>query len=145
MVRGYPLVYTTYHQTGSYQIDIVLRSGLLSGILTFVESAYKTEIIEFIEMKNYTIAFKSGKIQEKKTIGPEPIIAYAILDKEKKLDNFISKNVTPFLQKILNQFILKYTGRNLSEVTQFAEFKQNLDRVFGLESKSTEEKFKGLL
>ena len=145
MVRGYPLVYSNYHQTGSKQIDIVLRSGLLSGILTFIDTAYKAEIIEFIESKKYTIAFKARKIEGISSTEPEPIVAYAILDKEKKLDNFISKNVVPFLLKILNQFILKYTGVNLSEVTQFIDFKENLDKMFISESKSTEDKFKGLI
>ena len=51
MFRGYPLVYSSYHQTGEQKIDIVLRSGLLSGILTLIEVTYKTETIEFIESK----------------------------------------------------------------------------------------------
>ena len=145
MVRGYPLVYSSYHQTGSHEIDVVLRSGLLSGIITFVETAFKTETIEFIESKKYTIAFKAGKIEGRSSLVPESIVAYAILDKEKKLDKFVSKNVTPFLLKVLKQFISKYTGANLSEVSQFSEFKENLDKVFILESKSSEDKFKGVL
>lgn len=145
MIRGYPLVYSSYHQTGGRQIDVVLRSGLLSGILTFIEVAYKTETIEFIESKKYTIAFKASKIEGRNSTQPEAIVAYAILDKEQKVDKFISKNVAPFLLKVLKQFISKFTGRNLSEVTQFKSFRENLDKTFILESKSTEDKFKGLL
>jgi len=139
MVRGYPLVYSSYHQTGEQQLDVVLRSGLLSGILTFAEVSYKNETIEFIESKKYIIAFKAGKIEGKKSSQPESIVAYAILDKEKKLDNFISKNVIPFLFKVLKQFISKYTKKNLSEVTQFYDFKKTIDKIFILESKTTED------
>ncbi|MFX1258608.1 MAG: hypothetical protein ACFFAN_12155, partial [Promethearchaeota archaeon] len=107
MVRGYPLVYSTYHHTGINEIDVVLRSGLLSGILNFIDTAFINEAIEYIESKNYTIAFKIEQIVGLKSIEPEPIVAYAILDKEKKLDKFISKKIIPFLKKVARNFIKK--------------------------------------
>ncbi|MFX1395246.1 MAG: hypothetical protein ACFFAH_17005 [Promethearchaeota archaeon] len=145
MVRGYPLVYSTYHQTGIKEIDVVLRSGLLSGILNFIDTAYINEEIEYIESKKYTIAFKVDEIVGLRSIGPEPIVAYAILDKEKKLDKFISKNVIPFLKKVAKKFAKDYTGKNLSEVSQFVAFKKYLDNIFEVESKSIEEKFKDII
>ena len=145
MVRGYPLVYSNYHDIGENKIEIILRSGLLSGILSFVESAFSNQSIEYIESKNFIIAFKADKIKAFKSIEEEPIISYAILDKEKKIDNFISKNVIPILKKILKKFISLYNNRNLTNISQFDDFKEQLNNVFEIESKSIEDKFKGLI
>ena len=142
MARGYPLVYSSYHETGEKKIDVVLRSGLLSGILTFVESAFEKQIVEYIESKKYSIAFKADKILAEKAKEPEPILSYVIMDKEKKIDKFISKNVSPFLKKILKEFISDYTGKNLSNVSLFEGFKKTINKIFEIESKSLDEKFK---
>ena len=142
MVRGYPLVYSSYHDTGGKDIDVVLRTGLLSGILTFIETAYTKDAIEYIESKNYIIVFKANYIKGEKSPEPEIIISYVILDKMKKLDKFITKNIMPFLEKILKKFIEKYSGKNLSNVSLFEEFKNDLDKIFKIESKSLDEKFK---
>jgi len=141
MARGYPLVYSSYHETGA-GIDVVLRSGLLSGILNFVESAFEKQIVEYIESKNYIIAFKADKILAEKAVEPEPIISYIIMDKEKKIDKFISKNISPLLKKILKEFILGYTGKNLSYISIFEDFKKVINKNFEIESKSLDEKIK---
>ena len=142
MARGYPLVYSSYHETGEKKIDVVLRSGLLSGILIFVESAFEKQNVEYIESKKYIIAFKADKILAEKAVEQEPILSYVIMDKEKKLDKFISKNISPFLKKILKEFISVYTGKNLSNVSLFEGFKKAIDKIFEIESKSLDEKFK---
>ena len=145
LVRGYPIVYSSYHQTGKKEIDIVLRSGFLSGLLNFIKSAYTGEIIEYIEGSKFTMAFKMDKIKGKFSVKPEPIVAYVILDNKKKIDNFIRKNVNPFLLKVLKQFIGKFSKKNLSIVSEFENFTKSLDKVFGMESKSIEDNFKVII
>ncbi|MFX1394743.1 MAG: hypothetical protein ACFFAH_14375, partial [Promethearchaeota archaeon] len=127
------------------EIDIVLRSGLLSGLFTFIEKFYSKETIEFIESKNFIIAFKREEIMGHKSNELKQIVAYAILDKGKKLDKFISKNIIPFLKKVAKKFAKKYTGRNFSQVSQFINFKNYLNKVFEMESKSVENKFLSLI
>ena len=142
MIRGFPVVYSTYHQTkGERKIDIVLRSALLSGILSFLQSTSKYDV-EYIESNKYTIAFKKGLIQSNQPIDPDIIVAYVILDKEKKVDAFISKKVIPQLNKVLNLFIKYHSGKNFSNVKLFWSFRKVLDRYFLVDSKSSEEKFK---
>ncbi|HEY0090831.1 MAG TPA: hypothetical protein VGB37_18410, partial [Candidatus Lokiarchaeia archaeon] len=100
------------------------------------------QIVEYIESKKYSIAFKADKILAEKAKEPEPILSYVIMDKEKKIDKFISKNVSPFLKKILKEFISDYTGKNLSNVSLFEGFKKTINKIFEIESKSLDEKFK---
>ncbi|MFX1445046.1 MAG: hypothetical protein ACFFHV_16660, partial [Promethearchaeota archaeon] len=83
------------------------------------------------------------KIKPEDSPEPEPLIAYAILDKEKKVEKHISKVVIPSLKEIIKRFIAKYDGKNLSEVSQFQSFKENLDRIFGSETKTIDEKLRG--
>ena len=94
-------------------------------------------------MKKFVITFIKDRITPSDSDQPESIITYAILDKEKKLGKIIKKMVRPSLKKIIDQFKLKYDGKNLSEISQFRDFKQELDNIFGTDTKTIEQKLKG--
>ncbi len=143
LFRGFTLLHAKYHQTSDDKIDKDLRSALLTALLNFAESAFSIDSIEYFEMKKFTISFVEDKIKPQDSPEPEPIIVYAILDKEKKMDKYLSKVVIPSLKEIMRKFIEKYDGKNLSEVSQFRTFKENLDKVFGSETKTVDEKLKG--
>ena len=72
------------------------------------------------------------------------MISYAILDKEKKIDKYIHKVIQPSLHKIIIEFKSLYSEANLSEVSRFKNFKQNLDNIFGADTKTIDQKLKGL-
>lgn len=145
LFRGFTLLSVKYHQTSDDRIDKDLRSALLTALLNFAESTFAKDTIEYFEMKKFTISFIEDKIKAEDNPEPEPIMAYAILDKEKKLDKHISKVVIPALKEVLNQFKAKFEGKNLSEVSQFKGFKENFDAIFGNETKTLDEKLKGSL
>lgn len=143
LFRGFTLLYETYHQTSDNKIDKDLRSALLTALINFAESAFSKDTIEYLEMRKFVISFIEDKIKPEDSPEPEPLLAYAILDQEKKIDKHISKVVIPSLKEIMKQFKEEYEGKNLSEVSQFHSFKENLDKVFGSETKTIDEKLRG--
>ena len=143
LFRGFTLLFARYHQTSDDKIDKDLRSALLTALLNFAESAFAKDSIEYFEMKRFAISFVESKIRSEDDPETEPIIAYVILDKEKKMDKHLSKVVIPALKEALRQFKEQFEGKNLSEVTQFQSFKANLDEIFGSETKTIDEKLKG--
>ncbi|MFW9950801.1 MAG: hypothetical protein ACFFKA_11845, partial [Candidatus Thorarchaeota archaeon] len=68
----------------------------------------------------------------------------AILDKEKKVDKYLDKIISPSLNKIAEEFIAQNNGKNLSEVSQFKYFKKFLDDIFGSDTKNIDQKLQGL-
>ncbi len=145
LFRGFTVVKKSYHKTSLGKIDVDLRSGLLTAFLNFAESAFSQGLVEYFEGKKFTIAFIGDKILSDNSNEPELLISYAILDKEKKIDKYIQKIVQPSLHKILKEFKSLNTGKNLSQVSQFRNFKQNLDKVFGTDTKTIDQKLKGIL
>ncbi len=143
LFRGYTLIYETYHKTSKKEIDTDLRSGLLTALLNFAEISFATNSVEYFEMKKFIIAFVEDTILSKESETPEPLITYAILDKEKRIDKHISKVIIPSLKEITMAFKKKYDGVNLSEVSLFKEFKKTIEKVLGTDIENLEQKLKG--
>ena len=78
------------------------------------------------------------------TIDPESLISYDIFDKEKSIDKYISKIVKPLLINAACDFKKRNNGKNLSEVSQFKDFKKTLDQIFGSDAQNVDQKLKGL-
>ena len=144
LFRGFTLVKKSYHKTTKGKIDTDLRSGLLTAILNFAQSTFSEDIIEYFEGKKYLIAFTEDKIDAEDGFEPELIISYAILDKEKKIERYIRKIIQPSLKQVTKEFKSLNSGKNLSEITQFKNFKQNLDKIFGSDSQTIDQKLKGV-
>lgn len=143
LFRGFTLVYARYHQASDEKIDKDLRSALLTALLNFAENAFFTNPIEYFEMKKYVISFIQDTIKSEDSTILEPIFAYAILDKERKMDKYVSHTIIPLLNKVIEQFKNRHEGQNLSEISQFENFKESLDEIFGSETKTMDEKLKG--
>ncbi|UCD01023.1 MAG: hypothetical protein JSV23_09075 [Promethearchaeota archaeon] len=142
LFRGFTLVKKSYHKTTKGKIDTDLRSGLLTAILNFAQSTFSKDLIEYFEGKKYLIAFIDDKIEGEDSLEPELIISYAILDKEKKIEKYIHKILRPLLKEVLKEFKTLNEGKNLSEITQFKGFKQNLDNIFGTDTQTIDQKLK---
>ena len=142
--RGFTLVRSNYHETNEGEIDTDLRSGLLTALLNFAENALSAELVEYFELKRYVIAFTENKIVSEDNTKPEILIAYAILDREKKIEKYLKKIVFPLLKKVAIQFVANYNRKNLTEISQFYRFKEYLDNIFGSDTKNIEEKLQGL-
>jgi len=142
LFRGYTLIYESYHKTSEEEIDNDLRSGLLTALLNFAEISFASSSVEYFEMKKFIIAFIDDTILSKDSEAPEPLITYAILDKEKKIDKHISRVIIPSLREITGAFKEKYEGENLSEISLFREFKKTIEKVLGTDIKNLEQKLK---
>ncbi len=143
LFRGYTLLNKSYHETRGDKIDKDLRSGLMTALLNFAENAFSKNLVEYFEMRKFVIAFTETKIKAFDSFEPEVLIVYAILDKEKKIDKHISKVIIPSIKKIADHFITKYDGKNLSEVSQFEVFKKTLDKIFGSDTQTLDQKLEG--
>ena len=145
LFRGFTLINGQYHKSGQTEIDKDLRAGLLTAMLNFAETAFKVDLIEYFEGSKYVVAFTGDEIMADDSIDPEPLIGYALLDKTKKIDKHIHKMVIPLLKEVIKQFCEKFTGKNLSEISQFRGFKNNLDEIFGSSTKKIDERLKSTI
>jgi len=144
LFRGFTLVKRSYHKTTLGKIDSDLRSGLLTALLNFAETAFATGAIEYFQGNRFTIAFINANISATDSVEPELLISYAIIDKKKKIDKYVNKLVNPLLEKVAEDFISQYDGNNLSEVSQFKIYKKTLDKIFGSITKKIDQKLDGL-
>ena len=145
LFRGFTLVKRSYHKTTKGKIDHDLRSGLLTALLDFAQSTFsKGSSIEYFEGKKFIITFLEDGIMAKDSLDLEPLISYAILDKEKKIEKYINKVIQPLLKKVSNEFKSLNSGKNLSEVSRFRDFKHNLDKTFGTDTQTVDQKLKGV-
>jgi trehalose-6-phosphate synthase len=142
--RGFYLVKKSYHKTTKGKIDQDLRSGLLTAILNFAETAFTKDTVEYFEMNKLLITFKEDRLVAKDSLEPETLISYVVLDKEKKVEKYIHKVIQPLLHKVIQEFKANHMGKNFSEVSQFKVFKQNLDRIFGTDTQTVDQKLKGI-
>lgn len=144
LFRGFTLVKKSFHKTTIGKIDSDLRSGLLTALLNFAETAFSTGSVEYFQGNRFTIAFINTTILSEDCKEPELLVSYAIIDRQKKIDKFISKTVNPLLNKVAYEFKSQNEGKNLSEVTQFKKFKITLDAIFGSSTKKIDQKLDGL-
>lgn len=144
LFRGFTLVKKSYHKSTLGKIDADLRSGLLTALLNFAETAFSTGSVEYFQGNRFTIAFINAKILSDDSNEPELLVSYAIIDRQKKIDKYIRKIVNPLLSKVVKEFIRQNEGKNLSEVTQFKIFKESLDIIFGSSTKKVDQKLDGL-
>jgi len=144
MFRGFTLVKKTFHKTDKGKIDTDLRSGLLDAILSFAESAFMESSIEYFQGKKFIIVFTKDEIMSNDGLEPEVLTSYAILDRSKKIEKYIHKIVQPLLKQAIDEFSSLNMGKNLSEVSQFKEFKIKLDEIYGSDSKTLDQKLKGV-
>ena len=144
LFRGFNLVKKSYHKTTIGKIDSDLRSGLLTALLNFAETAFSIGSVEYFQGNRFTIAFINSNISSNDSVEPELLISYAIIDKRKKIDKYVKKLVNPLLNKVVEEFKVQNEGKNLSEVSQFKIFKTNLDKIFGSITKKIDQKLGGL-
>ncbi len=144
LFRGFTLVKKSYHKSTIGKIDTDLRSGLLTAILNFAQSTFSKDVVEYFEGKKFLIAFTDDEINAKDGYEPELLISYVILDKEKRIEKYIRKIIRPLLKQMSKEFKTLNTGKNLSEISQFKDFKLNLDNIFGSDTKTVDQKLKKL-
>ena len=143
LFRGFTLTNASYHKVAGEKIDPDLRSSLLTALLNFAESAFSTDAVEYFQMNKFVIAFIKDEIIPSDSPEPEIILCYVILDKQRWIDRHIKKVIRPSIERVLIEFKKKYNKKNLSEITQFKDFKGYLDQIFGSDTKTVDQKLHG--
>ncbi|GAI23804.1 unnamed protein product [marine sediment metagenome] len=142
LFRGFTIVNSQYHDFGASIKDKDLRSGLLTAIINFSEVAF-AHSLEYIEGKKKSLIFTQDKILSADGEGvSELIISYIIMGKVKHIDKE-RERIVPELKKLLLLFKEKYKNKNLAHVSEFQEFKQEIDNLFGEEGKTVDQRLKG--
>ncbi len=144
MLGGFFLVKQSYHKSTKGKIDKDLRSGLFTAILKFAESAFTNDSVEYFKGKKYLISFMYDEIKVPYHNKPEFLISYVIMDKEKRAERYIQNIIQPLLEKVLVEFKSRHSEKNLSEFSQFKEFKPILDKIFGTDSQTANQKLSGI-
>jgi hypothetical protein len=145
LFRGFTLIKRSYHKSTKGKIDTDLRSGLLTAIINFAQTAFSKNAVEYFEGKKFLITFTEEFINAEDGFEPELLMSYAIVDKERKIEKYIKKIIKPLLVKVINEFKFQFEGKNLSEVSQFKTFKQNIDNIFGTDTQTLDQKMRGIL
>jgi hypothetical protein len=136
LFRGFILINTC--KTEGKHIDSDLRSGLLTAIINFAQTAFSFNIIEYFASEHFVIAFKEDKVMSKDSAEPELLISYAIVPKiKKKIEKYLQKTIQPLLSQSIVSFKSQYEGQNFFEVSLFKDFKYTLDKIYGMDEKTT--------
>ena len=143
LLYGMPIFYQPYNKASSEQSSVVTRSAFISSILGFAEKLISP--VDYFESEKYVFVFQKDFILSKRTKEKEMLIAYTVLDKEKKVEKSIKNRILPVLQEVLKRFISLYNGRDLNETTQFLSFKKELDAILGTDTKFLDEKVSSML
>lgn len=129
--RGFILVkYKFRHLRDPNEKTKDLRGAFISAINSFVENAFNTLSLEYLESNNILFIFKSSEIKTLDSNFKEPIILYGLTQKTKKdTDKFVKR----FLEKvepIFQLFIGKFENKDFTEVNQFIPFIQEIKSFF---------------
>ncbi|MHA2392546.1 MAG: hypothetical protein ACXAEX_11440 [Promethearchaeota archaeon] len=140
--NGIPVIFASYHRASKDSTDLICSSGLMSGILTFAECLLQP--IEYFESSKYTVIFKKGKMCDHR--GKEQdVLAFLVVDKDERLEKFLSKTIHPLLERLLKKFVSMHQGSKITNVAKFAPFKKTIDKIFGTGTLTLEEKVISLL
>ena len=134
LIRGIPLVHKKFYKNHEDDLKFILRSGVFTGLLHCIEQAMSP--IEYIEGKKYLFVFQRGIIKSSDISEKEPIIAYAVLNKQyiEKTEKIIDKKLKPLLKLVLMQFIEENSGKEFTEITQFEYYQKTIDEIFSANS-----------
>ncbi|MFX0001744.1 MAG: hypothetical protein ACFE9Q_14550 [Candidatus Hodarchaeota archaeon] len=142
LFQGIPIIFAPFHRASKIKTNLICSSGLLNGLLGFAECLM--EPVEYFESDNYSLVFKKKNIidlyKEKKEI-----LAYIVLDKDFKLDEYLHKSILPLLNRLLKKFISKFSGYNLFKVSQFENFEKDIRKIFGVNTQTLQERVEALL
>jgi len=130
MFRGFPLIHSNNRHITQNKIDMISRLGILTQLFDFIQATYSEPLTEYLENKDFIIAFTKEKMLIYDANESENIIGYAILDKEKRIDKHISKNIIPFLEKTLKKFVAQNESKDLLNNPDFIDFETGLNDIF---------------
>ncbi|MBN1215435.1 MAG: hypothetical protein JXA99_08315 [Candidatus Lokiarchaeota archaeon] len=126
IIGGIPIISENFINPNEKDEDLIHKCALLSCLLNFAETLISP--IESFESNKYNFAFRKSEIE---TVNSEiiDIFVYLVLNNDVKFNKYLNKKIKPILNDILDQFKLKYYGRDFSYCTQFIQFKDIIKQI----------------
>ena len=143
VLEGIPLLSVKYYDSDHDKVDDICKSALISSLLQYAENVISS--VEYFESNMYSMIFTKGKMNTARNSNESNIFSYLIIDSKKQLSEKKKRRMIQNLSHLLNEFIKRFDGVEISEVSQFEKFKSYIDETFGISSKSVDEKFSSLL
>lgn len=131
--RGFVLVNHTFKDLPVQKDKGVtkdLRGAFISAINAFADTAFSRSSLEYLESGNILFIFKMDEIQAGDNDYKESIIVYGLVDKSKKKSDKLVRKFFEKVNPMLQLFIQKYSGGNLSELNQFEHFQEIIPDFF---------------
>ncbi|NVM31510.1 MAG: hypothetical protein HWN65_21920 [Candidatus Helarchaeota archaeon] len=121
---GVPLIAKQYYKEHKINVNPVLRGGFLSGLNTFIEQTFSSDIESFI-MKNFKMVFLTHQLNDSNRT---KLIIYCIGDK-----NLEIQMARKALTKVVDAFTNKYGNLEnfKGDLTIFKEFQRVIDDILG--------------
>jgi hypothetical protein len=142
ILEGIPLIYVDYHKSTVEDVDNVSKGALINSILQFAESAISS--LESFESNKYHMIFQKGKMHTERRTEESNLIAYIILDREESYNRKEKKKLKELLESILDTFVERYDGADDTEISQFRDFKSEINRILGSLTKTLDDKVSSL-
>ena len=131
--RGFTMISCTFNELPNQNRDEEkkdLRSGFISAISSFIESAFNNCSLEYLESANILFIFKIAEIKSIDSCAKEPFILYGLTDKPKKNPDKFVKKFSEKITPILDNFILKYNNTDFTDIKLFKPFKEDIIDFF---------------
>ncbi|TXT66671.1 MAG: hypothetical protein BAJALOKI1v1_270003 [Promethearchaeota archaeon] len=145
VLDGIPLISLKYYNSQNDEVDDISKSALITSLLQYAENIIAP--VESFESTIYSMIFTKGKMKTAHNPTKSDIFSYIVIektDKKKELPEKERKKIIDKISKILDEFIKRYDGFDISEVSQFEEFKNIINKTIAPFTKSVDDKFASL-
>jgi hypothetical protein len=107
-----------------------LRGPFITAINSFAQNAFNNLSLEYLESNNNLFIFKAHNIKAQDSDYPEPVILYGLTEGKKKDPDKIVKKFLEKSEPIIQLFITRYTNKDLTELSQFEPFQDEIRKFF---------------
>ncbi|GAB4319964.1 MAG: hypothetical protein Kow0069_23680 [Promethearchaeota archaeon] len=125
--RGFVLVSEVFYAVDG-AVDVDLRGSLMSAIVSFAEQTFSGDLQAFT-FKKYALVFGARRVVAKGCRGEEPMVCYAVLDKELKAR--ARQKVRERLERLLDAFLKSYAPaeNTYHRISEFRGFRPTFAAV----------------
>ena len=107
-----------------------LRGPFITAINSFAQNAFNNLSLEYLESSNNLFIFKAHEIKSQDSDDPEPVILYGLTERKKKDPDKLVKKFLEKSEPVIQLFITRYNNKDLTEISQFEPFREEIKDFF---------------
>ena len=107
-----------------------LRGPFITAINSFAQNAFNSISLEYLESSNNLFIFKVHEIKSQDCEYAESIILYGLTEHKKKDPDKLARKFFEKSDPIMQLFISRYSNKDLTEITQFESFQEEIKAFF---------------